>query len=322
MPNFPSLEIKRYLTDFILPEPNSHKGQNGKLLIIGGSDLFHAASRWSLDIASKFVDMVFYSSIPSNNQLVQEAKGKFWNGIVIDRDDLESYLKEADCVLIGPGMTRERDTKELVDALLKKYPEKKWVIDAGALQMIDVSLLNKNCIITPHRQEFLNLKERVEEMLQQDLQKYKRKVLNRKSEVGWTLNGLNDEYLLLSLEIQGATIVRKGIVDVIARQDPVCLERGHHTLHVQEELELIEGGNAGMTKGGTGDVLAGLIAALYCKHSAFTAAVLGSYFNKKAGDDLYKEVGPNFNSSDLVNQIPKTIWNELQTSHAGGSILR
>ena len=40
-------------------------------------------------------------------------------------------------------------------------------------------------------------------------------------------------------------------------------------------------GNAGMTKGGTGDVLAGLVAALYCKNEAFLSACAGSYINKK-----------------------------------------
>lgn len=70
----------------------------------------------------------------------------------------------------------------------------------------------------------------------------------------------------------------------------------------------IEGGNAGMTKGGTGDVLAGLIAALYCGHDAGTAAVVGSFVNKAAGDELYQTVGPYFNATDLVETIPQTLW--------------
>ena len=43
------------------PHSDSHKGENGKVMIIGGSKLFHAASLWPLEIASKIVDMVFYS---------------------------------------------------------------------------------------------------------------------------------------------------------------------------------------------------------------------------------------------------------------------
>ena len=65
------------------PPSDSHKGQNGKLLLIGGSKIFHAASLWSLKVASRIVDMVFYSSVPENNQIVQKAKQEFRDGIVV-----------------------------------------------------------------------------------------------------------------------------------------------------------------------------------------------------------------------------------------------
>ena len=61
-----------------------------------------------------------------------------------------------------------------------------------------------------------------------------------------------------------------------------------------------------MTKGGTGDVLAGLVAALYCKNDdPFLVATSASYINKKAGESLFKKVGYYFNSSDLVDEIPR-----------------
>jgi hydroxyethylthiazole kinase-like uncharacterized protein yjeF len=252
-------QINRFLNQVKLPKSDSHKGQNGKLLIIGGSELFHAASKWSLDVASKFVDMVFYSSVPENNELIQQAKGEFWNGIVVPRGEVESYLEEADCVLIGPGMDRSDETENLVNGLLKKYGDKKWVVDAGALQMVDVDLLNENCVITPHKQEV----ERFE------------------------LKGFS-----------GVAVV-KGEIDVI-------YENG-------EKVKEIAGGNAGMTKGGTGDVLAGLVAALYCQHDAMTAVVVGSYVNKKAGDNLWEKVGPYFNASDLVDEVPKVMWNLVKS---------
>jgi hydroxyethylthiazole kinase-like uncharacterized protein yjeF len=259
-----TFNLDYYLKKMTLPEPGSHKGQNGKLLIVGGSDLFHAASKWSLDVASKFVDMVFYSSVPSNNDLIHEAKGEFWNGIVIPREEVEKYAEEADCILIGPGMTRSDETETLTNNLLKQFPAKKWVIDAGALQMMDPQLLNQRCIITPHQGELDRLQEKI-----------------------------SDNELLKT----GVIIVLKGEVD--------------HIFHQTESIE-IEGGNAGMTKGGTGDVLAGLIAGLYCTNDAMTSAVVGSYINKKAGDELFKTVGPYFNASDLVEEIPKVLWRELQ----------
>ncbi len=248
------------------PAETSHKGQNGKLLIIGGSELFHAASKWSLDVASHFVDMLFYSSVPSNNELVKKAKGAFWNGIVIAREDLESYLEEADCVLIGPGMDRSPETETLVNHLLAKYPTKKWVVDAGALQMVDPKLLTETCIITPHQAELelLETKTSLEQLLQ-----------------------------------QGVTILHKGAED--------------RYLHGTTEV-VIPGGNPGMTKGGTGDVLAGLIAGLYATNTAEVAALVGSYTNKKAGETLAQTVGPFFNASELCLQVPKTLW-EVRSLH-------
>ena len=62
-----------------------------------------------------------------------------------------------------------------------------------------------------------------------------------------------------------------------------------------------------MTKGGTGDVLAGLVAALYCKNEAFLSACAGSYINKKAGENLFKRVGYYFNASDLADEIPRVM---------------
>ena len=71
------------LKKLYIPASSSHKGQNGKLLLIGGSKIFHAASLWSLKVASRIVDMVFYSSVPENNQIVQRAKQEFRDGIVV-----------------------------------------------------------------------------------------------------------------------------------------------------------------------------------------------------------------------------------------------
>jgi len=62
-----------------------------------------------------------------------------------------------------------------------------------------------------------------------------------------------------------------------------------------------------MTKGGTGDVFAGLVAGLYAQNEAFVSEVCASYINKKAGEDLYKKNGYWFNASDLAERIPETM---------------
>jgi hydroxyethylthiazole kinase-like uncharacterized protein yjeF len=260
------MDLTTYLSHIRRVQPTSHKGQNGKVLLIGGSELFHAASRWSLDVLTSIVDMVFYSSVPENNELIHEAKKEFWDGVVVPRNEVESYVGEADVILIGPGMTRDEPTQDIVNHLLASYPHKKWVIDAGALQMVDPSLLTSSCIITPHHQE----------------------------------------YNLLLEKISKENLKKTGVITLLkGKEDHVFSE---------EKNEMVSGGNAGMTKGGTGDVLAGLVAGLYVfTQDPFMAAVVGSYVNKKAGDSLYKKVGPFFKTSELVREIPLVLKELLYT---------
>ena len=261
------------LSTLYIPKPNSHKGDNGKLMVIGGSVLFHAASLWALKIASRIVDMVFYSSVVSNNEIVQKQKEEFRDGIIVPRDKLSHYIDEADAILIGPGLPRKEgveegddDTKYLTESLIKKYGNKKWVIDGGSLQVIKPEILPKNSIITPHHKEFQTLFV-VEPTLENAVE------MAKKYEI---------------------IILLKGETDFITD--------GEKTVEVK-------GGNAGMTKGGTGDVLAGLVASLFCKNEAFLSASAASYINKKAGDSLFEKVGFYFNSSELVDEIPVIMKN-------------
>ena len=250
------------------PAKDSHKGQNGKLLVIGGSELFHAASMWALEVASRIVDMVFYASVPVNEEIVKKQKHRFHDGIVVPKGELGEYIKEADCVVIGPGMERGEEIQNKVDRLLGKYPEKKWVVDGGALQMMDKKLLSKTMIITPHTKEF-------------------------KRVFGLEANEMNVKKMAEKYE---CVIVFKG------RKDMVC---------DKNQCVVNATGNEGMTKGGTGDVLAGLIGALYCKNKAFLSASCGVYLNGLAGDRLYVQSGSYFNASDLVKEIPKVMSEAL-----------
>ncbi|MDO8621081.1 MAG: NAD(P)H-hydrate dehydratase [Candidatus Levybacteria bacterium] len=267
------------------PPKNSHKGQNGKLLIIGGSELFHSASLWALKVASRIVDMVFYSSIPQNNEIVLRAKEEFRDGIVVPRGKIEDYINEADCILIGPGLPRkvgqevgDDDTKELTEKLIKKYQGKKWVIDGGSLQVLspEILMLLREPILTPHIKEFELLKLKIKN------EKLKMTIQNLK---------LEKQVKLFAKEFK-CVILLKGQIDIICSSKK-CIK--------------VPGGNAGMTKGGTGDVLAGLVASLYCKNDAFLAACAGSYINKKAGESLFKKVGYFFNASDLADAIPQVM---------------
>ncbi len=278
-------DFTQYFRNIELPKSNSHKGQNGKVMVIGGSELFHAASQWALTVVSRMVDMVFYSSVPSNNDLIQDAKKHFPNGIVIPRNEIENYIEEADVVLIGPGMERIQETEDLTNSLLKKYADKKWVIDAGALQMIDPKLLKANHIITPHPGEFERVAKKIEKKFESE--KWRQEIFLQ--------NPMSNYQLPITIS---STVLLKGPTDLVFNA---------------KQQKKVTAGNEGMTKGGTGDVLAGLVAGLYCfTDDPFSAAIVGSYINKKAGDELYKKVGPFFNATDLANQIPQTLANTFE----------
>jgi NAD(P)H-hydrate epimerase len=275
------MDFKReILRNLYFPPKESHKGQNGKLLIIGGSQLFHGASFWALKVASRIVDMVFYSSIPQNNEIVKKLKEKFWDCIVVPRNKVEDYIQEADCILIGPGLPRKEgeekgddDTEFLTRSLLEKYPDKKWVIDGGSLQTIDPEIIPKSAILTPHRREFEILIERISD-----------------EELREMIKNLTVEDQVENFSKHfNCIVLLKGVVDIVCSP---------------QKCEKVAGGNPGMTKGGTGDVLAGLVAALYCKNDAFLSAISASFINKKAGDFLYQKFGPYFNASDLADAIP------------------
>lgn len=237
------------------PPEKSHKGDNGKLLIIGGSKMFHGAPILAAKIASKIVDLVYFSSTAENNELIKKMKSKLCEFITVPQEEIFDFVKKVDVVLIGPGMRANEKTKRLTNQLLKTG--KKLVLDAGALHVVDKKLLNENCIITPHKQEFKALK------------------MPKKHK---------------------CVIVLKGKKDYVSND---------------KKSKINTTGNAGMTKGGTGDVLAGLIAALACKNDLFLSACAGVFINGLAGDRLKKRISYYYNASDLINEIPRTIkWCE------------
>ena len=100
----------------------------------------------------------------------------------------------------------------------------------------------------------------------------------------------------------GCTIILKGEVDQVASGG---------------DLVEIKGGNAGMAKGGTGDTLAGLVVALYAKNDAKLSATSASYVVKKAGDELFRQVGTNFNADDLADAVPRVLYNLKKQKKVG-----
>ena len=273
--------VKSIFNQLKLPQPNSHKGQNGRVLIIGGSSLFHSASLWAAEVASHFCDMVHYSSTEENQEIFLSLKKKFHNGIIVPQEKLMDYVKEDDVILVGSGMMREgaeaKYTFDLTRSLIKNFPEKRFVFDAGALQVMEPDWLLKlktSAIITPHQKEFeklfnvsihqISVEEKIK-LVQAMAKKYK------------------------------IIILLKAIIDIISDGN---------------EVYLVEGGNAGLTKGGTGDILAGLTTTLSSNNSALTSAVTASLLLKKTGEKLFRSKGYWYNVDNIIEMIPEVL-NEI-----------
>ncbi|TXH02507.1 MAG: hypothetical protein E6R05_04015 [Candidatus Moraniibacteriota bacterium] len=267
-----NFDLNPYLPQIKPPKSTSHKGDNGRVLIIGGSRLFHAATFWSASMAAHIVDMVHFSSpVMENNDLMRiRAKSKYWDGIVVPYESVEHYIAEDDTILIGPGMERGNETSQIVNHFLRNYPDKKWIIDGGALQELDPTLLTHCMIITPNFKEL--------------------EILNTKCEIQTTK--------------LPCTILAKGHTDTISCSQPCNM---HH------EPCTITGGSPGLTKGGTGDILSGLVAALAAKNDSFASCVIASYCLKKASEKISLTHGPYFTPTMLINEIPATLTQLLQT---------
>jgi len=293
---------ERELKKLYNPPANSSGEDNGQITIIGGSKLFHGAPILALKVASRIVDMVFFASPePSVGRIAEKIKSKLMSFIWVPWVDVDKYIEKSDAILIGPGFMRYhrevknskfkiqnkldnvgQETKKITEKLLQKFPQKQWVIDAGSLQVMDPEFIPKNAILTPNRKEF--------EML------FKFKIQNEKCKMT-----IQNSKLIKSLKENSRKY--NCIIVLKLAQTIVC---------APEKWVVVDGGNAGLTKGGTGDVLAGLTVALAAKNPAFLAASAASFVTKKAADELYKRVGVNYNADDLAKEIPVTLNNLLK----------
>jgi NAD(P)H-hydrate epimerase len=137
------------------PKTNSSGEDNGQVTVIGGSSLFHGAPILSLKAASRLVDMVFFASPEESvGRVAEKIKSKLNSFIWVPWSDVNEYIEKSDACLIGPGMMREKKTYEITEKLLRKYSDKKWLIDAGSLQMMKTDWIPENAILTPNKKEF------------------------------------------------------------------------------------------------------------------------------------------------------------------------
>jgi len=263
---------------------NSTKNDNGLITVIGGSKLFHGAPLMAIKTASRFADAVFFASPdPSVGEVASQIKAGLFPFIWVPWNEMEGYVVKSEAVLIGVGFRRfgtemKRDiikeidicdeecqkTKKITEKLLTKYASKRWVVDAGSIQVIKPDILPVGCVVTPNQKEF-------------------RILFNEPTAV------LDAKLVRETAEKYNLTIVLKGVGTIVSSPT---------------ETTIVRGGNAGLTKGGTGDVQAGLTVALLAKNDPFLAASCAAYLVKKTADELYKTVGVNYNADDLANAIP------------------
>lgn len=249
-----------------IPKRDSRKGDNGRLLIIGGSRDYHGAPVFALLAARRFVDLLYFLPAENDSYLINAVK-RIPEAIVVKSISSPAIRGKLDCVLYGIGLG---DAKLKLPALPK--PETRGtqnlqlVIDGDGLKRVK-GRIPKGAILTPHENEFRML---------------------------FGVEGSERNVLAMAKKCR-CVILKKGPIDTIAdgrTQIP--------------KLETNKTHNQGMTKGGTGDVLAGLVAALACRNDAFTAAVAGARINGNAGNLLKKRFGYNYCASDLAEALAES----------------
>ncbi|MDE1825810.1 MAG: NAD(P)H-hydrate dehydratase [Candidatus Micrarchaeota archaeon] len=268
----------------------SSKRENGRVVIIGGSERFHgapilsglagystlAALRVGIGYAITCVpkyDLKVVMGI-SPNLIVRPLGGDSLQPK--DFKMLKDECSKAAAVAIGGGINRRSKQSLKTAALIVRYcirAGKRVVVDADALYAIgQMGKLGKNVIITPNQREFsLFFKDRLNER-------------NLKQRV--------DAALMVSRKL-GCIVVLKGHATVVTDGSRV---------------KVVKSRTSTLATMGTGDILSGMVAGFAALNDdAFIVATAGAYTLSLVGDLMYKEKGNHGIASDLVGLIPKVL---------------
>ena len=258
----------------------AHKGDSGRVLIIGGSRRYRgapalaglAALRAGADIVTIAAPESAADIISgfSPNLITEPLEGDFLNPRDVQK--ALTLSKKFDSVILGPGIGRMSPTKEFVIRFLKEVA-KPCVIDADAIHLVSEhkNALRKGFVVTPHAGEFYSLSG---------------------TEVGKNVKERGILASKFSREF-GCCILLKGHVDVIAEGRNVIFNST---------------GNPYMTVGGTGDVLSGICGAMLAMGmKPFQAAAAAAYVSGRAGDLAADILGPGLVATDVIERIPKIL---------------
>ena len=249
----------------------SHKGDNGRILAVGGSIDYvgavylaaEAAFRSGADRVTAIAPqkVAWALNCLSPDLVTVKAKGDYFTP-----DSVKKIVKLAgnfDVVLVGNGIGRRPETVKFAAEICRKVKGFK-VIDADAIKAVRLQDMSDS-VITPHRKEF--------EIL---LSNSRCNEKNVRSKIG------NNVILL------------KGATDRIIFRDRTAYNRTGH---------------AGMTVAGTGDVLAGLAAGILAQEkNPWKAALAAARVNGKIGRALAKKYGYGYKASDMLEFIGKEVY--------------
>jgi len=282
----------RYITkkDIKLPKRKleSHKGNNGRLLIIGGSVDYigavmlagMAAFRCGIDIVTIAAPEKIAWAINtfSPDFITNKFKGEFFR--VEQANKMIKLSNDFDSVLIGNGLGLRKQTMKFSKKIIKNI-EKPKVIDADAIKALGFEV--NNSIITPHENElriFLDNNLKDKEIIE--------KIFSKK--INHEKRAKNLQSVLKNFLEKNNVILLKGKTDIIISKDKIKFNKT---------------GNAGMSVAGTGDVLAGLTAGFLAQtKNLFDSACSAAFINGIIGDYLLKKKGYGFIASDFINEIP------------------
>ncbi|HBB72639.1 MAG TPA: NAD(P)H-hydrate dehydratase [Ruminococcus sp.] len=270
-------------------ERDAHKGLFGRLLIIAGSDSMRGAAAFAaLGALRAGAGAVKLASVPRciDTAAVLAPEATFLEladddkGFMLfesNTNALKEAISSSDTVVIGCGMGVTNDTVQLTKFVVRTAQEcgAATVIDADGINCIarDIDILQnitKDVIITPHPGEMARL-------------------LSCESSM------INDNRIVVAekyAEKFGITVVLKGAGTLICNDR---ITAANHT------------GNAGMARGGSGDILAGIIGAVsaqgYLPHEA---ACAGVYLHGLAGDAAAEKLGmEGMLPRDIIDSIPR-----------------
>jgi len=267
--------VKKY----ILPRKvTSRKGDNGKVLVVGGSYMYHGAPILSSLAALRTGSDLVYTSVPKIN--AQSTRAASADLIVIPLADskltrgavnklLGQIPAGIDSAAIGMGLAVQdiEALKLLVKSLVER--DVRISLDASALRKEILPIVKgKNVLLTPHSGEFYRL-------FGEDIP--------------------NDKKSRISIVEKHA---KKNAVTILLKGSDDIITDGKKTLINSKRIP-------GMTVGGTGDVLSGIIAGMLSRNrNVIESAASGAFLTGLAGKAVQKQFGLHMIATDLIDVIP------------------